>query len=99
MSELLTLYGQTDHGPADPLPICHKRGENHPGSAAFLDRMDAIHYPSDPPDPPGLCPRCKRECRDFTSVGGNEYCKSCAEMVRDIKSLFRDCQALGTGEP
>lgn len=83
----LTLAGQHDHGPPDP-PLLTEW------------RHGQITNPlPEQPDPPGLCPRCLKECRDFTSVGGVEYCDGCAEMVRDIKSMFRACEAQGTGQP
>ncbi len=50
-----------------------------------------------PLDPPGLCQRCRKECRDFTEVAGHGYCDACAEEVIDLNRMH---QALvGTGEP
>jgi hypothetical protein len=58
------------------------------------------HGPPDPLDPPGLCPRCRKECRDFTEVDGISFCDKCGEIVSDLRAIFTDYkQCLGTGEP
>lgn len=50
-------------------------------------------------DHPG-CHRCHTKTRAYTTIGGQDYCDKCAELVNDLNALFADCEALvGTGEP
>lgn len=52
--------------------------------------------PDDLIDHPG-CHRCHGKTRAYTTIAGEDYCDSCADMVKSLDWLHE--ALVGTGEP